>query len=158
MTRALAIAALLSLAGCKKEAAATPPKPAEPARPGLPKARDDLAEVEISGDYSPGTTRPKSVHVTVLDVPCLPVQKDATVMGHDVPTNEHFFLEMFVPQGTKGFICMYGVDEAGKVVAAAEFDQNPFVMKGQGEVEAHLKLTLKAVEPADPPAKLNVNR
>ena len=47
---------------------------------------------------------------------------------------------------------------AGKVVAAAQFDHNPFLMKGQGEVEAHLKLTLEAVEPADPPSKLNVKR
>lgn len=148
-------AALLLLVGCKKDA---PPKPAEPPKPHLPKARDDLAEVEISGDYTKGATTPASVHLTVLDVPCLPVPRDAKVMGQDVPTNEHFFLEIFVPQGTKGFICMYGLDAAGKVIAEAEFEQNPFLMQGQGEVEAHLKLSLKPLAPADPPAGLTVKK
>lgn len=148
-------AALLLVVACKKDA---PPKPAEPPKPHLPAARNDLAEVEISGDYSAGATKPASVHVTVLDVPCLPVPKDAKVMGQDVPTNEHFFLEIFVPQGTKGFICMYGLDASGKVIAAAEFEKNPFLMQGQGEVEAHLKLELKAVDPVDAPAGLTVKK
>ncbi|MFT3835579.1 MAG: hypothetical protein QM723_01105 [Myxococcaceae bacterium] len=150
-----ALAALLLLVACKKDA---PPKPEEPAKPHLPKARADLAEVEISGDYSAGTTKPASVHLTVLDVPCLPVPKDARVMGQDVPTNSHFFLEIFVPQGTKGFICMYGLDAAGKVIAGAEFEKNPFLMQGQGEVEAHLQLELKAMDPVDPPAGLTVKK
>ncbi len=150
MKRALVVLLLCGVWGCKKEPApAAPPK-----APGLPKPRTDQAEVEIGGTFSPGATHPAKVWLAVLDAPCLPVPAEAKVIGRAVPTNERFFLEIFVPQGTQGYICLYGLDEAGKVIAAAAYEKNPFVMKGEGEVEASMKLELKAVEASEPPKGL----
>jgi hypothetical protein len=148
MIRAIAVAVLLFVAACKKD---------EPR--GLPKAKAGLAEVEVSGTFDKGTTTPKSVQIVVLDTPCLPVPAGAKVMAHEAAAaSGQFFVELFVPQGTNGHICLYGLDENGKVVAAAAWGKNPFVMKGEGEVEAHVTLTLQAVELSEPPKGLTASK
>jgi len=150
MIRPFTLSILLLGVACKKD---------EPAKPrGLPQAKVALAEVEVSGSYQAGTTTPKTVQIAVLDAPCLPVPAGAKVMGHEVAAaSGQFFVELFVPQGTAGHICLYGLDEGGKVIAAAAWEKNPFVMKGEGEVEAHVVLTLQPVDATDAPKGLTAS-
>jgi hypothetical protein len=148
---------VLLLAGCKKEAAAPAPKPAPPPRAlgHLPAPRAEKAEVEVGGTWSPGSTHPKKVYVAVMESPCLPVPAEPKMLAHDIPTNERFFMEIFVPQGTKGFICLYGLDEMGKVTSAGAWEKNPFLMQGEGEVvPPNVTVTLEPVAPVAPPKGL----
>jgi hypothetical protein len=153
MRRALLLGLLLA-AGCKKETPAPAPAAAPKPLGKLPEPGPKPAEVEIGGTYSPGSTHPAKVYVALLDAPCLPVPEAPKVIGSDVPTRERFFMEIFVPQGAKGYICLYGLDAQGKVTSAAGWEKNPFVMQGSGEVQATVSMTLEPVAPVEPPRGL----
>ncbi len=155
MRCALSAVLLLLACSCKKEAPPVPPPPPPVRQLGqLPPPSQKRAEVEVGGTWSPGSTHPAHTWVAILDTPCVPVPAAPKVFGTDVPTRERFFLEIFVPQGTKGYICLFGLDDAGKVVAAAGWEKNPFVMQGDGEVRATASMTLEPVAPVEPPKGL----
>jgi hypothetical protein len=110
--------------------AATPP-PAAPTRP----ARQELAEVEMGGTWSPGEVKPAKVLFTAQLEPCLPVPEKPTRYGEKVLKEPGgFFDEYFIPQDSKGHLCLYGLDEAGTVVGAASYAKNPLRFWGQGEI------------------------
>lgn len=144
--RTLLVALLMLGSACEKSKA----PPAVAAAPGAPaRQKDDTAgkaEVEFFGTWSPGTVKAaKYVFVTQAE-PCLPVPEKPTRYGEttlDAPGP--LFAEFYLPQGLKGHSCLYGLDEAGKVVSAANSTQNPMTFEGEGEVmKAKLEYLLKA--------------
>jgi hypothetical protein len=150
MHRALSLGlALLCLAACPKKeepARAPPAAPAQPVYPP-PTPRIAQAECEFIGDWSPGEVKAAKVIFTVQNEPCLPVPEKPTRHGESVLTTPgKFFTELFVAQGTMGHVCLYGLDERGKVVGAAAWEKNPTKMEGQDDlVFPDIKLTLQKV-------------
>lgn len=131
--RTLLLAALLVAAtSCEKSKTA----PAAPAAPA--KAKEDQsgkAEVEFFGTWSPGEVKAAKYLFVAQAEPCLPVPEKPTRFGEEALKKPGpLFAEFYVPQGTKGHACVYGLDEAGKVVSAADSTQNPMTFKGEGEV------------------------
>jgi hypothetical protein len=45
------------------------------------------------------------------------------------------FIEVFVPQGSKGYVCAAALDAAGKLVGLGSAEQNPLNLAGDGEVQ-----------------------
>jgi hypothetical protein len=131
--RKVCVAALVVLAfGCeKKPAAVAPPVVEAKAAP----VAESKAEVEFTGDWSRnGVTAEKVIFVAQLE-PCLPVPAAPTRLGEEVMQREGpVFAEFFIPQGTVGHACLYGLNAAGAVVAAASYEKNPLTWKGVGEV------------------------
>ena len=113
------------------------------------KGGDGKAEVEFFGTWSAGEVKAAKVLFVTQSEPCLPVPGTPTRFGEaklDAPGP--LFAEFYIPQGTKGHSCVYGLDESGKVIGAADSSQNPMTFEGEGEVmKAKLEYVLKAVGP-----------
>jgi hypothetical protein len=112
------------------------------------KGGDGKAEVEFVGTWSAGEVKAAKVIFVTQSEPCLPVPEKPTRFGEaklDVGAPGPLFAEFYIPQGTKGHSCLYGLDEAGKVVGAADSTQNPMTFEGEGEVvKTKLAYVLKA--------------
>ena len=90
------------------------------------------AEVEIVG--SVGSKVPAArFKIFVSPKPCAEL---GGVMGEATTRNQpgDFFLEIFVPQGSQGYICGAALDQKGQVVAVGGYSGNPVTMRGVGEV------------------------
>lgn len=124
-----AIVFLMLLGGCEKSKVAPPVE--------APKsfAKVDKAEVEFFGTWEPGEVKAaKYVFVAQVE-PCVPVPEKPTRFGEtklDKPGT--LFAEFYIPQDSTGHTCVYGLDEAGKIISAAGSTQNPMTFKGNGEV------------------------
>ena len=122
-------------------------KPASTARQ---QAKEDKAagkaEVEFFGHWSAGEVKAAKYVFVAQAEPCLPVPEKPTRYGESALEKPGaLFAEIYVPQGSKGSACVYGLDEAGKVVSAAGSTQNPLTFQGQGEVIfGRLEFDLKA--------------
>lgn len=135
--RTLFFAVLLAVtASCEKSKA---PAQAEPAPAEVKKKEKPdtagKAEVEFFGNWSTGDVKATSFVFVAQAEACLPVPEKPTRFGEaklDKPGA--LFAEFYIPQGTVGHACVYGLDEAGKVVSAANSTQNPMTFKGEGEV------------------------
>ncbi len=119
------------LSSCEKSK--TPVAPVE-----VKKAKPDTAgkaEVEFFGNWNPGEVKAAKYVFVAQAEPCVPVPEKPTRFGEatlDKPGP--LFAEFYIPQGTIGHGCVYGLDETGKVVSAASSTQNPMTFKGEGEV------------------------
>lgn len=112
------------------------------------------AEVEIFGAIT-GVPKGSTVYVAVSKKPCAADDAELTTFGSEkMPSPASFFIEVFVPQGSEGYLCAYAL--AGtNVVAFGTGDKNPMVMKGEGEVMfPGTKVELKAVKPRAAPKGL----
>jgi hypothetical protein len=122
-------------------ATARPAASAEP-EPGA------KAEVEIRGTLE--SKQPAaSFKIFVSPKPCAEL---GGPIGSTTPRNApgEFFLEIFVPQGTQGYVCAVSLNAKAEVTGVASYASNPITMKGVGEVE-FAGVTLK-VEPLGKPA------
>lgn len=93
------------------------------------------AEVEFFGTWAAGEVKAAKYVFVAQAEPCVPVPEKPTRYGEaklDAPGP--LFAEFYIPQGTQGHACVYGLDESGKVVSAADSTQNPLTFKGEGEV------------------------
>jgi hypothetical protein len=127
---------LIVTASCEKSKA-----PAQPeAAPVQAKKTEKIdtagkAEVEFFGNWSAGEVKAASFVFVAQAEACLPVPEKPTRFGEQkLEKQGPLFAEFFIPQGTVGHACVYGLDEAGKVVSAANSTQNPMSFKGEGEV------------------------
>ena len=106
------------------------------------------AEVEITGVLE--SKQPAvSFKIFVSPKPCAEL---AGPVGAAAPRNEpgQFFLEIFVPQGTQGYICAVSLNAKAEVTGVASYPNNPITMQGVGEV-TFSGVTLK-IEPLGKPA------
>lgn len=136
------IALLVVLAGCEKSKAPSPA--AAPSKKELRAAGN--AEVEFFGTWAPGEVKAARVIFVAQTEPCAPVPDKPTRLGEEaMKAPGNLFAEFFVPQGSKVHVCLYGLDDAGKVVGVATTPQNPMTLEGEGEViKSNLDFTLKA--------------
>ncbi len=104
------------------------------------------AEVEFFGTWSAGEVKAVKVMFVAQVEPCTPVPEKPTRFGEaKLDTAGPLFGEFFIPQGAKGHACVYGYDDAGRVVGVADSTQNPMTFEGSGEVMfAKLEFTLRA--------------
>lgn len=130
----------LALFACEKSkpaAVAAPPAPA-PAAEAPKKEKPNTAgkaEVEFFGKWSAGELKPAKVLFVAQAEPCTPVPEKPTRYGeHTLTEPGPLFAEFFIPQGTVGHACVYGLDAEGKVIGAAGEKQNPMTFQGEGEV------------------------
>ena len=137
--RGACVLALVAVAGCVTP---TPPAEADLARPSAPKpivaappAPPPLpvtAEVELGGTV----TRPPHVTgdatVWIVDAPCW--QAGARAFGASKTTNDKFFLEVYVPQGTQIWVCAALGDGSKPLTVYGQADRSPLLGKGTGEV------------------------
>ncbi|MFZ5440083.1 MAG: hypothetical protein ACOZQL_08745 [Myxococcota bacterium] len=139
------VAAAVLTSGCEKsktapaaEAATTPSKKELRATGN--------AEVEFFGTWSPGEVKAARVIFVAQAEPCVPVPDKPTRFGEEkMKAPGNLFAEFFIPQGTKGNACLYGLDDAGKVVGVANTTGNPMTFEGEGEVvKSNLSFTLQA--------------
>lgn len=131
MRALLALFLLLSLLGCPQSKSPTG-APGERARK---EKRAQAAEVEFFGKWEAGEVKAAKVVFVAQAEPCTPVPEQPTRFGEQAMEKPGpLFAEFFIPQGTKGHGCLYGLDEAGKVVGVAGSDQNPMTFQGEGEV------------------------
>ncbi|MDP1825278.1 MAG: hypothetical protein Q8L48_18620 [Archangium sp.] len=125
---ALPLLTFLSCEKSKTDAAPTAPK----------KVKDDTAgkaEVEFFGTWSAGEVKAAKYIFVAQAEPCTPVPEKPTRYGEEkLAAPGPLFSEFYIPQGTVGHTCVYGLDETGKVVSAAGSTQNPMTFKGEGEV------------------------
>jgi hypothetical protein len=109
------------------------------------------AEVELSGQakFPNGATATRRVYVTTGGCFTPEMQVLASVQ----PTADgHFFAEVFVPTGSKLWICAALVPKAGKITLWGAADGAPFEGRGNGEVVfANLKVPVTKRAPVDPP-------
>lgn len=125
----------LAWAACSKK---PPPAPVAPA--------EVLAEVEISGLIHcdvPGAVR---VMVFLDKGPCnggRPEFKPIGLVSEDPAQAQRYFMEVFVPQGSQGFLCGAAFNQEGRLVGWGASDKNPLTFAGKGEVEHHLDVTVK---------------
>jgi hypothetical protein len=133
-------------------AASARPSPAVTARPAAATSAEPAsgakAEVEITGVLE--SKQPAaSFKIFVSPKPCAEL---ASPVGAAAPRNEpgQFFLEIFVPQGTQGYICAVSLNAKAEITGVASYPGNPITMQGVGEV-TFSGVTLK-VEPLSKPA------
>lgn len=129
--------------------AATPPAhPPAPATAPGPKVHREKAEVELGGTWSAGSVKAAKVMLVAQAEPCLPVPEKPTRYGETVlKAPGEFYEEYFIEQDSRGHVCLYGYDEAGKVVGAAAWEKNPLRFLGEGEIVfAGINLTLAEVK------------
>jgi hypothetical protein len=139
-----ALACALSLAGCKKEAA--------PAAGVTGKAAP--AEVEMLIDVRGANGE---AYVYASPEPCDSPTSASKKWGEAVPVRKDAktFLEIFVPQHSKGYVCGVAVDAQKRVVAAGGDPRNPFTLEGEGEVRRQPEIDLKPLpEPRPAPEGL----
>lgn len=153
--RALAIVCLL--AGCveppppvrdmAKPKVETPPAP--PPAPPLPAK----AEVEITGGIEAPAGQAGTVMVWVTDDECW--KPTTRSYGSGTINAKRYFVEVFVPQGTKLWVCAALVPPRGPIVWSGAAKGAPFIGQGHGEVEfGNLDVTLTKSKPVvAPPAK-----
>lgn len=129
-----------------KPAAAKPATP--PSEPAAPVEHREKAEVELAGSWKPGDVKAAKVLFVAQAEPCLPVPEKPTRYGETALKEPgDFFDEYFIPQDSRGHVCLYGYDEAGKVVGVASWEKNPLRFFGEGEVVfAGINLTLAEVQ------------
>lgn len=142
--RVIAVAALVWV-GCEKSKSAAPsPTPSTPSKKELRASGN--AEVEFFGTWAPGEVKAAKVIFVAQREPCAPVPDKPTRLGEEVlKAPGSLFAEFFIPQGTVGHACVYGLDEAGKVVGVASTTGNPMTFEGDGEVvKSNLSFTLQA--------------
>lgn len=136
-------------AGAPLAAAPTPPAqpPAPAAAPG-PTVHREKAEVELGGTWSLGAVKAAKVLFVAQAEPCLPVPEKPTRYGETtLKAPGEFYDEYFIAQDSRGYVCLYGYDEAGKVVGAASWEKNPLRFLGEGEIVfAGINLTLAEVK------------
>lgn len=125
---------VFALFACQEKKSA--PASSSPAAPSKEAERKSgKAEVEFFGRWAPGEVKAAKVVFVAQAEPCVPVPEKPTRFGEatmDQPGA--LFAEFFIPQGTQGHACVYGLDAAGKVVGAASSTQNPMTFQGEGEV------------------------
>ena len=130
------VCALFVVAAMSCEKSKTAPLPAPV--PEAKKVKVDTAgkaEVEFFGNWSEGEVKASKYVFVAQAEPCTPVPEKATRFGEEALTKPGpLFAEFYIPQGTVGHACVYGLDEAGKIVSAANSTQNPMTFKGEGEV------------------------
>jgi hypothetical protein len=112
------------------------------------------AEVEILGAIT-GVPEKSKLVVTVSKKECKPNDAELDLFGQAMsPTPASFFIEVFVPQGATGFLCVYAL-QGDQVVAFGTGDKNPMVMRGHGEVMfGGTKVALKPTSKWKAPAPL----
>lgn len=114
-------------------------KRAEPS----PSHSSPLAEIEMTGELSP--VNPVLAY-WVFGTPesCDAVSESSKIWGRtpvEKAGNGHFFLEIFVPQNSKGYVCAAGLNAAREVLESGKAVGSPFTFKGEGEVAfSQLKL------------------
>jgi hypothetical protein len=82
------------------------------------------------------------------DSPQAGTAKFGSIRGaHGHPT----FIEIFVPQGSKGYACAAAYDEAGNWVGLGSAADNPQTFAGVGEVQLKPKVRIDALPAARPP-------
>ncbi len=132
------VCALLVVAAMSCEKSKTAPVPATAPVPEAKKVKADTAgkaEVEFFGSWSEGEVKAAKYVFVAQAEPCTPAPEKATRFGEETLTKPGpLFAEFYIPQGTVGHACVYGLDEAGKIVSAANSTQNPMTFKGEGEV------------------------
>jgi hypothetical protein len=143
----------LLLSACKEK-----PKVAEPVSltdstkpyvyPNAEKAIEK-AEVELFGKWNENEVKVASARFQVQAEPCLPLIEKPTVFGSKKLAAPGIFAdEYFIPQGSSGHICLFGIGEDGKVNSAATFEKNPVVFQGSGEVVfKDLEMNLNPIVP-----------
>ena len=139
MRTALLLLLTMALApGCKRSEAPAPvPKPGQ------------AAEVEATGKVLP----PGPHQVAFLSpAACTAVGPLLASNTTDQKTGG-FFFEVYVPQGTRAFLCGARL-ENGKVTAIATDPRGLITLQGSGEVEVRGELTLQPVAPVTAPAEL----
>lgn len=127
---------------------APPARPPVPDRAPGPTVHHEKAEVELGGTWSPGAVKAAKVLFVAQAEPCLPVPEKPTRYGETtLKAPGEFYDEYFIPQDSRGHLCLYGYDEAGKVVGAASWEKNPVRFLGEGEIVfAGINLTLAEVK------------
>jgi hypothetical protein len=116
----------------------SPPPAASKAPRGPPKPPLDegLAEVEISGTLKI-SEKPARLFVFVTRKACDPGLNEKDIVGSvriDPFVGTNFFIEVFVPQGSKGNVCAAALDEKGRITAFGGYPKNPLTFRGEGEV------------------------
>ena len=128
-TLLLALVVVAATSSCEKSKTA----PSAAAAPKVEKSGQ--AEVEFFGSWSTGEVKAARYVFVAQAEPCLPVPEKPTRYGESALEKPGpLFAEFYVPQGTKGHACVYGLDEGGKVVSAATSTQNPMTFQGEGEI------------------------
>lgn len=123
----------LSIAGALSSALAASKIPRGPPKPPLDNA---MAEVEISGTLRL-SQKPARLFVFVSRKACDPGLTEKDIVGSvriDPFVGTNFFIEVFVPQGTKGNVCAAALDEKGRITAFGAYPKNPLTFRGEGEV------------------------
>ena len=92
------------------------------------------AEVEFFGMIDKGTTAPAKMLFVVMQEPCSPLPAQPHVLGQSEIANVKLFTELYLPQKSVGHICLFGLDESGRIVASAAHAKNPLTFEGVGEV------------------------
>lgn len=128
------------------------PKKEEPKREA-PRAAPATTEVEFFGTVTTDAVKVSKTVFVAMQEPCSPVPAEAHLYGQLQVTEVQLFAEFFPPQGSKGHLCAFGFDEAGRVVAFAAYGKNPVSFQGVGEVIFdHVDLKLEPlVQPAARP-------
>ena len=166
MRRALLLPALLAALGCTRAqpaapvdaapiaAPAPPPLPpivtAQPPAPAPPPTA--FAEVELVGRLVLPKGLKDDVHILVCDGPCF--RPGSRAYHNQIGGPENFFVEVFVPQGTKLWLAAAAVPKRGKPVYTAE-RAGPLLGQGYGEV-MHTGQLLELKK--GPPVKLPPSR
>lgn len=150
------LVAVLVLSGCERCAESKPPvavpKPVQaapaPVAAPAPPTHSEKAEVEFFGDWKPGPVKAAKVVFVAQAEPCLPINAAAKRYGDtELTAPGPFSAEYFIPQDSRGHVCLFGYDDAGKVVGAAAWEKNPLRFFGEGEVVfANIALTLAEVK------------
>jgi hypothetical protein len=125
--------------------------PAAPAPPMPPPRLPERAEVEITGRVARPAGESGTVRVWITDGPCW--QSNTRALGMVEANPDGFFIEVFVPQGTKMWACAALMPAPGGPLRIYGAAQNaPFVGKGFGEVLiGNLQIPLTSGKPVSPP-------
>lgn len=144
--RTALIPGLLLMCACPKKEEPKAPTPAVVAE-APKKAAPKSAEVEFFGEWKAGGVKAAKVIFVAQAEPCTPVPEKATRYGEQKLDGEgNLFAEFFTDQGAKGYACVYGLDESGKIIAASGTAENPMTFEGSGEViKANLKFELQSL-------------
>ena len=124
------------------------------AGPPMPVA-ETPAEVEVLGVIT-GIPKDATVYISVSKKACKADDAELEVFGREQSLNPaNFFIEVFVPQGSEGFLCVYALNKDNKLVAFGTGDKNPMKMQGHGEVMfPDTKVVLKPMKARAPPKGL----